>query len=450
MDNKKLFLHTNPLKLFFKASIPGGISMLMMSVYTIFDAIFVGKFVGSVALGGLGLAMPLVIINFSLADLIGVGSSVPIAILLGKKEDRKANEYFTYATLLIIFTGIVVGALLYFLAPSFMALVGAKGDLATYGVRYARVYALFSPVSTLFFAVDNFLRISGKIKTSMYLNIFMSIGTVLVELLFVVGFGWGIGGAAFGANVVLVVCITVGYSFFFTGKLQLKFVKFKPTRKMLNEIVFNGAPAFLTNVAGRVFSIVMNIMLIKFGGENAVIVYGLLFTIGGIVEQMLYGILDSLQPAIGYNYGANENGRVKLLVKYSFIAGAIVSLLFALLMFIIPKTLASAFLNDFSLLEYSAHALRLFGVAYIFKWISHTIQSFLLAIEKPLPALAISLSICLVFPLVAIAILLPLKLDGLWLNYAVACLLSGAFAVVILLSMKKKLFVNNRQSNDLE
>ena len=116
MDNKKLFLHTNPLKLFLKASIPGGISMLMMSVYTVFDAVFVGKFVGSVALGGLGLAMPLVIINFSLADLIGVGSSVPIAILLGKKEDKKANESFPYATLLIIITGIVIGVLLYFSA----------------------------------------------------------------------------------------------------------------------------------------------------------------------------------------------------------------------------------------------------------------------------------------------------------------------------------------------
>ena len=450
MDNKKLFLHTNPLKLFLKASIPGGISMLMMSVYTVFDAVFVGKFVGSVALGGLGLAMPLVIINFSLADLIGVGSSVPIAILLGKKEEKKANEYFTYATLLIILTGIVVGALLYFLAPSFMALVGAKGDIAGYGVKYARVYAIFSPISTLFFAMDNYLRISGKIKTSMYLNIFMSIGTVLIEMLFVVGFNWGIQGAAFGANVILVICITVGYSFFFTGKLQLKFVKFKANSKMLKEIVSNGTPAFLTNVAGRVFSIVMNIMLIKFGGEEAVIVYGLLFTIGGNVEQMLYGILDSMQPAIGYNYGANENGRVKLLVKYSFIASAIISIFFAVLMFVIPKTLSSAFLNDLSLLEYSAHALRLFGTAYVFKWISHTIQTFLLAIERPLPALLISLSICLVFPLVAITILLPLKLDGLWLNYSLACLLSAILSVVMLLGMKKKLFLQNEKASEEE
>ena len=445
MDNKKLFLHTKPLRLFLKAAIPGGISMLMMSVYTVFDAIFVGKFVGSVALGGLGLAMPLVIINFSLADLIGVGSSVPIAILLGKKEDRKANEYFTYATLLIILTGIVIGVLLYFLAPSFMSLVGAKGDLAMYGVKYARVYALFSPISTLFFAVDNYLRISGKIKTSLLINVFMSIGTVLIELLFVVGFNWGIQGAAFGANVVLVICIVIAYSFFFTGKLQLKFVKFKANAKMLKEIVSNGTPAFLTNVAGRLFSIVMNIMLIKFGGDNAVVVYGLLFTIGGIVEQMLYGVLDSLQPAIGYNYGANENQRVKLLVKYSFIAGAIISIFFAILMLVIPKTLSSAFLNDFSLLEYSAHALRLFSIAYIFKWISHTIQSFLLAIEKPLSALAISLSICLVFPLLSILVLLPLKLDGLWLNYTFASALSALFAVIILLVMKKNLFSTKEQ-----
>ena len=440
MDNKKLFLHTKPSKLFLKASIPGGISMLMASVYTVFDAIFVGKFVGSIALGGLGLAMPLVIINFSLADLIGVGSSVPIAILLGKKEDEKANEYFTFATILIIIAGIIIGALLYFLAPSFMALVGAKGDLAMYGVKYARVYAIFSPISTLFFAVDNYLRISGKIKTSMFLNIFMSIGTVLIELLFVVGFNWGIQGAAFGTNIIIVICVVTGYAMFFTRKLQLKFVKFKADKKMLKEIIKNGTPVFLTNVAGRVFSIVMNIMLIEFGGDDAVVVYGILFTIGGIVEQMLYGMLDSLQPAIGYNYGANEHERVKKLVKYCFIAGAIISIFFAVLMFIIPKTLSMAFLSDYSLLDYSAHALRLFSIGYMFKWISHTIQSFLLAIEKPLPALIISLSICLIFPLLSILLLLPLKLDGLWLNYTFASALTAILAVIIILTMKKNLF----------
>ena len=109
-------------------------------------------------------------------------------------------------------------------------------------------------------------------------------------------------------------------------------------------------------------------------------------------------------------------------------------------MLIIPKTLSSAFLNDYSLIEYSAHALRLFSIAYVFKWISHTVQSFLLAIEKPWPALSISLSICMVFPFLALLVMLPLKLNGLWLNYSVASFLSAIFAIIILLAMKKKLF----------
>ncbi len=440
MNNQKLYLHTKPSKLFLKAALPGGISMLVSSFYMVFDSIFVGKFLGTVAFAALGIAIPVVIINFALADLIGVGASVPISILLGRGEDKKANNYFTCASIMIVLTGLLTGLLMFFGAPLFVSFMGADGELAELAVRYIRIYAAFSPVITMTFAVDNFLRISGKTKTSMVLNIVMSVGTVILESVFILVFQFGIVGAALGATVAMLFCSLVGFAFFVKGNLQLKLTRPQFSMELICEIVKNGAPAFLTNVSGRIFSILMNIMLLNMGGVDAVAIYGVLMTVSSIVEQLLYGVLDSLQPAIGYNYGAEEYGRVKAIEKYCMVTGAMISVLFGILIFSIPHLAAIPFLEDLSLLPIATHALRLFCISCFFRWFSHAIQSFFIALERPLPAMFISLSTAFFFPLLLIFVLLPLRLDGLWLNYSITSILASFLATVLIWKAKNKLF----------
>lgn len=440
MDNKTLYLKTKPSRLFFLTAVPGGISMLASSLYTLFDSVFVGKFLGTTAFAALGLAMPLVVINFAMADLIGVGSSVPISILLGMKKDDEANNYFTCASIMIVLTGFISGLILYFIAPLFMTFMGADGELAALGVKYVRVYAVFSPFITMMFAVDNFLRICGKIKTGMVLNVSMSLGTIVLETIFIIGLGWGIEGAALGACIAMFVCVAIGFLMFVGGRLQLKLRRPEFHAEIFRKIYQNGSPAFLTNVAGRVFSVVMNIMLMKFGGAEAVAVYGILMTLGGVAEQLLYGVLDSLQPAIGYNYGAGEIARVKSIEKCCLIASSVISIGCAVIIFAIPGVLAVPFLEDMSLLAMTEHALRIFSIAYLFKWINHAIGSFLMALEKPLGAMCISLSSAFAFPLVFIAVLYPLGLTGLWMNYVMTAVFASALAIIILLRMRKKLF----------
>ncbi len=440
MNSKELYLNTKPSTLFWKAALPGGISMLVSSLYFVFDSFFVGKFVGTTAFAALGLAMPLVIINFALSDLIAVGSSVPISILLGRKEEDKANNYFSSATLLIIITGLIMGILMYLTAPFFMKLMGADGELARFGAQYIRVYASLSPFITLTFANDNYLRISGKIKTSMVLNILMSIGTVILELLFILVFDWGIIGAALACALAMLLTSLSGVCMFLGGKLQLKYRKPKFEYKLIKDVVRNGLPAFLTNISGRIFSIVMNVALLKMGGEGAVAIYGILMTVGGMVEQMLYGVLDSLQPAIGYNYGATRFDRVKIIEKYCVLSGAVISIFFAIIMFAIPGPISIIFLEDIALIDLSKRALRLFCFGYLFKWISHALQSFLLAIDRAIPAMIISTSTAFVFPLIVLGLLLPLKLDGLWLNYTFTSILGSVLSLVIIFKVKDNLF----------
>ena len=431
-----------------KAAIPGAISMVASSLYSVFDSMFVGKYLGTTAFAALGLAMPLIIINFALADLVGVGSSVPISIFLGKGKDKEANNYFTSSSLLIVLTGLLSGALIYALAPFFMQLMGAEGDLLTLSVKYARIYAIFSPLTTINFALDNYLRICGRIRTSMFLNIFSSIFTILLELLFIVVLDWGIEGAALGANLSMLAIVLFAVSFFSRGKEQLKYVKPQFSGEMIGHIYKNGISTFLTNIAGRVFSIVMNIMLLKFGGEAAVAVYGVVMTIAGIIEQLLYGMIDSMQPSIGYNYGAERIDRVKALEKYVVITGAVISITGFALMAIFPGQIATPFLEDMLLLDMAILAVRIASLTYLVRWIFATIQGLFMALERPWPATAISVCSASVFPLLLIAALLPFKLTGLWCNYAASAFLTAILALILFKKYKNKLFALSKQADE--
>ena len=276
MDSYTLFTKTPPLRLFFFAALPGAVSMLASALYGLIDGIFVGRILGETPFAALNLAMPFVIINFALADLIGVGSSVPISIALGRKREDHANNIFSSACLLILAAGVLTGAVLYAAAPSLIALMGAEGDFAAQAVQYLRVYALCSPVTTIVFALDNYLRICGKVRYSMFLNILMSVASVVAEFLLLYVFRWGIQGAALGTCLGMMVCALLGLVPFLTGKLQLRFVRPRLSWDMIRQIVSCGAPNFLNNIAGRLTSILMNMLLVRLGGERAVSIYGIL------------------------------------------------------------------------------------------------------------------------------------------------------------------------------
>lgn len=440
MDSRALYLDTKPGRLFMKTAVPGAVSMLASSLYQIFDSIFVGKFIGTTAFAALGLAFPLIIINFALSDLVGIGSSVPISIMLGRKDDDEANNYFSCAALLIVLTGIFSGSLMFLGAPAYMRMMGADGELLAVGVRYIRLYALFSPFVPMLFSLDNFLRVAGRPNASMVMNIAMSIGTVVLESALILGLDMGIDGAALGACSAMSLCVIGGMSLFARGKMQMKFVRPRFSREMLGQIYKNGLPVFLTNVAGRVFSMVVNVLLLRFGGEGAVAVYGLAIVVCSLVEMLLYGVIDSLQPALGYNYGANRIDRVKSIEKYVMAAGLLISLAGGGLIVWIPEILAKPFLEDLSLLPLAVRVLRISCVAYLFKWLSQSIQSLFLALERPLPSMAISVCNVSVFPLLLIPVLLPLELTGIWWNFPITSFLTTVLALVLLSVCRKKLF----------
>ena len=442
----ELFVKTKTRKLFFRAAIPGAIGMLASAMYQTLDGVYVGKFLGATAFASVNLAMPFVIINFAIADLIGVGSSVPISISLGEGKKETADRIFSLSCVLIVFFGILMGLFMYILAPFFMKMMGADGEFASQAVMYLRTYAVMSPVSTMVFASDNYLRICGKIHTSMCLNIFLSVFCAVVELVFLGVFGFGIWAAAFASCLGMAITASISLLQFRKGRLALSFVRPVFSFSIVKKIFACGLPSFLNNIAGRLTSIVMNMILVRLGGQNAVSVYGVLMYADGIILPIMYGSCDSLQPTVGYNWGAGYPSRVRGIEKFCFSTSFLLCMLAFLACSFIPGFIVSSFISG-EIPPYAVGAVTIFAFTYLTRWISFSTQSFMLALEKSLYATIISISMAFIFPMILLFSLEWMGLDGIWLNFPLTSLLGAILSAVILLRVRKDIM---KEDNPIE
>ncbi len=448
-NTEKMYATMNPWKLFFVVALPGMISMFAMSIYSIFEGAFLGHKLGESAFAAVNIAMPLVMINFSLADLIGVGASVPISIALGRKDNKTANNVFSCSIIMIFIASVIIGSIMFFAAEPLCRMMGADNALLDTSVRYLRTFALCGPLCTIFFAMDNYLRISGYVKTSMTINVASNFVTVALLVLFLVVLKMDVAGSALATSLSMCLCSFVAIIPFIRRKTLLQFTKPAFSKVMIKGIVACGLPVFLSNVAGRVTSILMNISLMTLGvkylgaggGTSAVAAYAVLMYTSDMCQPLLYGLSDSLSPSIGYNWGAENYDRVKRIAGCCYAGTYIVSVVSTAIMFFFSRPLASLFANaeDVRLLELSAHAIKLFCFAYLFRWIAITSQSFLSAIEKPVHATIMSVATALVFPVVILGVFWSLGLDGIWLNLFGTSVLSALLAVVLLICVKKEI-----------
>ena len=449
MTPEQRYATMRPWRLFFVVALPGMISMFAMSIYSIVEGIFIGHKLGEDAFAAINIAMPLVMINFSLADLIGVGASVPISIALGKKEKDTANNVFSCSVIMIFITSLIMGTIMFLAAEPLCRMMGADGVLLRTSMKYLRTVALCSPLTTIFFAMDNYLRISGYVKTSMAINVGSNIATIGLLSFFLVVLDMDVVGSALAVSIAMSLSSAVAIIPFIRKKTLLQFKKPVFSLSMFRQIVACGSPVFFNNIAGRVTSILMNISLMTLGvkvfGENggttAVAVYAVLMYASDLCWPLLYGISDSISPAIGYNWGAKNYGRVKKIAGCAYIGTAVVGLISTAFLFFFPSTVASWFTSaeDVLLFQESTHAIRLFCFAYVFRWFVVTTQGFLSAIEKPALATIMSISTALVFPVIILGALWVFELDGIWVNFVGVNAFSAILGILLLTRVKKEM-----------
>lgn len=443
-NHQQMFEHTSVTKLFFKCAVPSIISMAATSLYTIADGIFVGRFIGAGALAAVNLVMPLIMISFALSDMIAVGSAVQIAIRLGEHKNEEASRIFTFALKIILAISVVVAVLALTAAPALVRLLGAEGEVADMAVVYMRVYALFAPFIMSFFAIDNFLRICGKVRYSMGMNILASAANIILDWLFIVKFHQGIGSAALASCLCLTLGNVICFLPFLTKKMVLHFTKGNLSLPQIGNIIANGSSEFFSNIANSVCMVLFNFVLMRLGGYLAVAAFSIVMYIDSIVKSIIFGMSDSLQPAISYNYGANRTDRVFALERRVQLFGFLVSAAVMVWMLTCGDIIIRLFSEQGNeeLLVMSTRAMRLFSFSYLVTWTNIISSSFFTALNKPIGSLTVSFSQTLLFPVIGL-IVLPtfLGLDGVWLTELFAGGCTAVLAVTIMIftvrSLKK-------------
>lgn len=433
------FLKTPPLKLFFKAAIPGAVGMIASNIYFSLEMLLVGRFLGQTAFAGGNLAMPLLLIAYAVADMIAVGSSIAIAIKLGEGRREEADRLFTTAVITASLASTLTSLAITLSGPWLFSLMGAGDALTKEAMTYLWVYTLFIPLTSLVFVFDNYLRISGWVRFSMVMNIAMAFMCLSFEFLFLYVLKRGIGYAALGTSLGMSITCIISMLPFIKGRMMLKFVRPGKATATLGEIIKQGFPSFLNNTSGRITSILMNTFILRLGGEAAVSIYGVFMNIDSIIVPGMYGVFDSLQPAIGYNWGAGRKDRAKRIALCCAIALCIMCLFCTFLIVSFPESIFSMFLKvDANSLSLAVHAITIMGLTYIVRWISYSGQAYASAIGRNKEATEISIYSALLFPILMMLVLFPLGLEGLWWVTPSSALLTAMAATLIFLVKLRK------------
>lgn len=436
---QEFFLKTSPSKLFFRAAIPGAIGMIASNIYFSVEMLLIGRFLGQTSFAGGNLANPLVLIAYAVADMIAVGSSISIALKLGEGKRDEANKIFTFASAAAAVLSTAAAVIMTAAGPAIFTLMGADEALINEAMAYLVTYTIFIPLTGLVFVFDNYLRICGHVRFSMVMNIVMAVLCLSFELLFLYVFRLGIGYAALGTSLGMSISCIICMMPFIRGKMSLRFVRPRSMKGILREVFTQGLPGFLNNTSGRITSVLMNTLLLRLGGDVAVSIYGVFMNIDSIIVPGMYGVFDSLQPAIGYNWGAGRNDRARQIALRCTAALAIMCLAFTLVLEFFPGQIFSLFLEaDATTLSLAVHAISIMGLTYIVRWISYSCQSFSSAIGRSREATLLSLCSALIFPAAMMLMLRGAGLEGLWYITPSSALLTAAAAVLIYMMRLRK------------
>ena len=449
-QHEKLFESLPPTRLFFRCALPSMISMAMLSLYTVADGIFVGRYVGPNALAAVNLVMPLIMMSFALVDLVAVGSSVQISIRLGEKNERAANRIFSFCTGLIVALSCVIGLGGFFLAGQMVSLMGAEAEVTAMGAEYMQVYAVFAPVIMVFFAVDNYLRICGRVRYSMILNVVTALLNIVLDFLFLVVFRWGVAAAAAASCLSIALGTVLGFLPFVMGRLPLRFVRGTISARQLGNILANGSSEFFSSIAGSVMMVILNSVLLRLSGSMAVAAFSIVMYVDSIVGSLLFGMADSIQPAISYNYGARKPERVKKTIRLAvFYAECIMLVGFCIFQFL-PDKLLGLFAASDAMLTIGVPALRIICPHFLLAGAGIVLSSVFQALGNGVFSLTVSICRQLVVLIPAAWLLSRTgEVNMVWWAFIIAEVVSLALSLVFMARINRTVIVPLSEKQDV-
>ena len=345
-DEREELTTGNMFKLMLKLGIPGIIGMLVISLYSFVDAIFVGRYVGDKALGAISIAYAFTLINNGIAVLVGIGSASVLSRAVGRKDQKTIDSVMGNVFVLTLLMSSAVTVLGYIFAPQLLHLVRAEGEMHELGVKYLRIVYLGSIFVNFGQAANMVMRGEGKMALAMAIMGSGAVLNIVLDALFIIVFKQGIEGAAIATVISQAVFALATFFYFLCFSKNVKFKSFKLEKSLVGETFAVGMSAMFMQVLSLVQQTVMYSTLKKYGGEDQVILMGAFFRYMMLAFIPLWGLSQGFQPFAGTNFGAGLFERVKrgTFLFYGF--GVVLAAVFWIVFLASPEGVLSLFIKD--------------------------------------------------------------------------------------------------------
>ena len=372
MQDNKNFLGTEPIgKLLLKLSIPTVIAQLINMLYNIVDRIYIGHIPGdgSLALTGVGVCMPIIMIVSAFAALVSSGGAPRASIYMGKQDNKSAEQILGNCFVLQIVVSFILTAILLIWSEDLLLAFGASENTISYATNYMRIYAFGTLFVQLTLGMNSFITAQGFTTVSMVSVLIGAICNITLDPVFIFVFHMGVKGAAL-ATVISQAISTIWVVLFLCGKktqihLRKKYMRLEP--KIIIPCVTLGLATFIMQASESVVTVCFNSSLLRYGGDIAVGAMTILTSVMQFAMLPLQGIAQGAQPISSYNYGAKNADRVKKTFRLLLITCLTYSVSLWAAVQVVPRIFVSIFTADASLVEFTAPMLKIYlGGLFLF------------------------------------------------------------------------------------
>ena len=427
--------------LLLKYALPGIIAMTASSLYNMVDSIFIGHGVGSMALSGLTVAKPFMDICAAFGTLVGVGASSLVAIKLGEKDYRSANDVLANVILLNVLLGAMVMAVgLYWLDPILYAF-GASDVTITYAREYMEIILWGNILTHIYYGLNSMLRSIGHPKIAMYATIVAVVTNIILDPIFIFVLDMGVRGAALATMISQLVSVIIELVIFLNPKEVIYFHRgiWRLKRDITMRALGIGTAPFLMHLAACFVVIVLNNQLKRYGGDMAIATFGITNRFMFFFSMIVMGLNQGMQPIVGYNYGAKLYDRMIRALKLTAMCATCVMGVLWLFGLIWPEGFIRLFTHDELLIAQSIAPARVMLCTMVMVGFPMVVGNFYTSIGMSGKAIFLSLTrqVLLLIPSI---LLLPLLFQtvevspiwGVWWSLPICDALAAVLAAIIL------------------
>jgi len=422
---------------------PAFIGVTVNALYNVVDRIFIGRGVGSLALSGLSVVFPIMILVAAFGMLIGIGAGVRISINLGKKEFNLAERVLGNSFVLMIIVGLLVTVIGFLIKTPLLRSFGANDQTIGYAQDYLNIILLGSVFQVVGFSLNNIIRSEGSPRNAMFSMIICSVVNVILNPIFIFGLGMGVKGSAL-ATVISQFILMIWVIFHFLSKrsiLKLRVRNLKLERSIIWQIVTIGMAPFAMQIAGSLVQATYNTQLIKYGADVAVGAMGIINSVAILIVMAVVAINMASQPIIGYNFGAGNFGRVRKTWNLGIKAGTILSIVAFIFVELFPGSIIHLFNHDDpQLYEIGIHGLRIFLLMLPLVGFQVICSNYFQSIGKAKISLYLTLlrQVIVLLPLLTF---LPMHygINGIWMASPISDFISTCVVFIFFQIERKKL-----------